>query len=173
MIYIYTGDGKGKSTAALGLALRSLGAQKKVAILQFMKKGTSSEFSSIDEFKLPIDHFHFGVGFYKILGDKRSKGEHCDINQRAMKKACELIGSKKYDLIILDEINVALKLDLIKIDDVLAMISKYRKNDKIDIVLTGRGAPKKLKNVADLISTIKNERHYFDKGSTARRGIEY
>lgn len=172
MIHLYTGDGKGKTTAALGLALRSVGAGKKVAIVQFMKKGDSSEFKAIKKYKLPIDVFGFGIGFYKILGDKLPAKKHRQQAEKALGKAREIIRAKKYELVILDEINVALAFKLIKLSDILALLNNKELN-KIEVVLTGRKAPQKLKNVADLITVMRNEKHYFNQGIAARQGIEY
>lgn len=173
MIQIYTGDGKGKTTAALGLALRAIGAKKKVAILQFLKKGDSSEFNAIKKYKLPIDVFAYGIGFYKILNDKHSHKEHTKAATDVWEKAKEIIKSKKYDLIILDEINVAIDLKLIDINDVINNLHSKPLTLHPDIILTGRGAPAKLKKIADLITVMKKEKHYFNQKIKARKGIEY
>lgn len=172
MIQIYTGDGKGKTTAALGQALRAIGANKKVAILQFMKKGDSSEFKAINKYKLPIDVFSFGIGFFKILGDKHTNNEHKKAAQKAFVKVQDIIASKKYDVIILDEINVAIDLKLINIDDVVEMLLSVG-SCPLEVVLTGRKAHPKLLKIADLVSEIKKKKHYFDKGVKARKGIEF
>lgn len=171
MIQIYTGDGKGKTTAALGLALRALGAGKKVAILQFLKKGDSSEFKAIKKYKLPLDVFAFGIGYFKILGDSKSETEHRRAAQKGLDKAGELIKSHRHDLVILDEINVAVGFGLLKLDDVVKMLSAVPK--KMEIILTGRRASNKLKKMADLVTEMKKTKHYFDTDTPARRGIEF
>lgn len=171
MIQIYTGDGKGKTTASLGLAIRALGAGKRVAIVQFLKKGDSSEFKAIKKYKLPIDVFAFGIGYFKILGDKHSKAEHQKAAQKGLLKAQELIKNKKYDLIILDEINIAIGFGLLNINEVISMLSKIPK--KIELILTGRRAKLELKKLADLVTVMQKEKHYFDQKVQARRGIEY
>lgn len=171
MIQIYTGDGKGKTTASLGLALRSIGANKKVAIIQFMKKGDSSEILAIKKYKLPIDVFYYGTGFCGILDDKKPKKTHIDEAEKGLKKAEAILTSRKYDLIILDEINVVIDLELINVDQVINLIKIDNQN--IDIILTGRNAHPKLKKLAGLVSIIKKEKHYFDKGIKARKGIEF
>jgi len=174
VVHIYTGDGKGKTTAAMGLALRACGAKKRVAILQFMKKGDSSEIKAIKKYKLPIDVFTFGIGFCGILGDKKTKSEHQKAAEKGFKKAELIIKSNKYDLIILDEINVAIDLGLLDIDNVIDLLQKAEsEKQKVDIVLTGRNAQPKLKKIADLISVIKKDKHYFDKNIPARKGIEF
>lgn len=183
LIHIYTGDGKGKTTAALGLALRAIGANKKVAIVQFMKKANYSEHRTIKKYRLPILIETFGIGYYKILGDKKPKGAHKKAAQKALKRAREIIESKKYDLVILDEINVALGFGLIDVDEVISLLTADRLSASdptrrdgqttADIILTGRKAHPKLKKIADLVTDMKKVKHYYDKGVRARKGIEY
>lgn len=169
-IHIYTGDGKGKTTAALGLALRAIGAGKKVVIVQFMKRPSYSEHRAIKKYKLPVDVFAYGIGYYKIMGDKKPKKAHQLAAQKALKKAQELILSGKYDLIILDEINVAVGFGLLDVNEVISMLSGSRKSE---VILTGRKAHPKLKKLADLVTEMKKVKHYYDKGVKARKGIEY
>ena len=172
LIQIYTGDGKGKTTAALGLALRAIGAGKKVAIIQFMKKGIYSEHRAIKKYKLPILIESFGIGYYKIMGDKLAKEAHKKAAQKALQRAREIIESKKYDLVILDEINVAIGFDLIDMNEVIDILIT---NNSIPgtIVLTGRRTHPKLKKIAHLVTEMKKIKHPFDKGIIARKGIEY
>ena len=172
-IHIYTGDGKGKTTAALGLALRALGAGKKVAIIQFMKKPSSSEHKAIKKYKLPILIESYGIGYYKILGDKKPKSAHKLAAQKALERAREIITSQKYDLIILDEFNVVISFGLIDIDDVIKMLMADGKQLTAEIILTGRKADPKLKKLADLVTVMKKVKHYYDTGIKARKGIEY
>lgn len=181
MIHIYTGNGKGKTTAAMGLALRAIGAGKRVAILQFMKDGKSSEIKAIKKYHLPIETFSYGAGFFKILGDNKPKEIHIKKAEAGLKKARELIESKKYDLIVLDEINIAICLGLLDVNKVIEILPKSEgcspksvdRKPVVDIILTGRNAHVKLKKIADLISVIKKEKHYFDQGKPAQKGIEY
>lgn len=177
IIHVITGDGKGKTTASLGLALRAIGAGKKVMILQFMKKSNTSEYKAIKKYKLPIEIECFGIGFYKILGDDHTDAEHKKACERGLDAVRVAIESQKYDLIILDEINVVLSLKLLDIDKILEILKPFPKlsgaEKLFDIVLTGRNAPTKLKNIADNVSDIKNVKHYFDQGIKARKGIEF
>lgn len=181
VVQIYTGDGKGKTTSAIGLALRSVGAGKKVAIVQFMKDGRSSEIKAIKKYKLPIEIFSYSAGFFKILGDKKPIKEHVKKAEKALKKTEEIIKSGKFNLIILDEINVAISLHLLDVNKVVEIISMSKNRSLksvdrklvVDIVLTGRNAHPKLKEIADLISIIQKQKHYFDKGVKARKGIEF
>lgn len=170
MIIIYTGNGKGKTTASLGLMLRALGANKKVAILQFMKKANSSEYKAIEKYRLPIFIKCYGVGFYKIHGDKKPDIIHQKAAQKALDRCKALIVNGKYDLIILDEINVAIDMKLIDIDEVLLL---FDNSQNVDFVLTGRNAHTKLKKRADLITEMKAIKHPFQKGTTAKKGIDY
>lgn len=172
-IHIYTGNGKGKTTAALGLALRALGANKKVGIIQFMKKGEYSEHKAIKKYKLPILIESFGIGFYKILGDKKPKEAHKKAAQKALNRSREIINSNKYDLVILDEVNVAIDSGLIDINEVVSILKPETLNPKPDIILTGRNALPKLKKLADLVTDMKKIKHPFDKGIKAKKGIEY
>lgn len=184
IIHVITGDGKGKTTASLGLALRAIGAGKRVKMIQFMKKCEFSEHKSIEKYKLPIDVECFGIGFYKILGDTHSETEHKQACEKALTAAKIAVESNEYDLIILDEINVALGFKLINITKVLTILSPshhlWRKASAkrgsakvLDIILTGRRAPVKLKKIAHLVSDIRNVKHYFDEGGEARKGIEF
>lgn len=171
-IHIYTGDGKGKTTAALGLTLRALGAQKKVAIIQFMKKADYSEHKAIKKYKIPVLIEAFGIGFYKILGDKHTEVQHKKAASKALERARDIIASGKYDLVVLDEINVAIGFGLIDINEVISILITSN-NIPSTIVLTGRRAHPKLKKLADLVTEMKPVKHYFDKGIKARKGIEY
>ena len=166
MIQVYTGNGKGKTTAALGLALRAAGAGKKVYIAQFVKGMFYSELKSIRKIK-NIKLEQFGrTCFIKKRPTKRDL-ELAVCGLEAVKKALK----KDYGLIILDEINIALKLGLLDLNEVLKIIKKCPV--KIELVLTGRGAPAEIIKIADLVSEIKEIKHYFNKGVKARKGIEH
>lgn len=179
IIHVITGDGKGKTTSALGLALRAIGAGKRVKMVQFMKKCEFSEHKAIKKYKLPIDIECFGIGFYKILGDTHTDEEHKKACEQGLAVAKIAIESQKYDLIILDEINVALGLKLLNINNIIDILKFEPKLhlpgrcETVDIVLTGRSAPLKLKKIAHLVSDIRNVKHYFDEGTKARKGIEF
>jgi len=173
LIQIYTGDGKGKTTAALGLALRAIGAGKKVAIIQFMKKGIYSEHRAIKKYKLPILIESYGIGYYKILGDKHTKKQHKKAAQKGFKKTEEIIKAGEHDIVILDEINVAIGFGLIDIDEVISILTAEGGRRKAEVVLTGRRAHPKLQKIAHLVTEMKKIKHPFDKGIIARKGIEY
>ncbi|MEK7496090.1 MAG: cob(I)yrinic acid a,c-diamide adenosyltransferase [Patescibacteria group bacterium] len=174
MIVIFTGNGKGKTTAALGQAVRALGQDKKVLIIQFIKgPWVSGEHKFFSKLKLNKKNFKLiraGKGFVKILGDKTPFLEHKKAAQNALELAEKEIGGQKWDLIILDEINVAVNLKLIKTKDVLKTFSK---SASIDIILTGRNAPKSFIKIADLATEMKEIKHPFSKGKLAKKGTEY
>jgi len=142
-----------------------------------MKTDSFSEHAAIKKYKLPIDVETFGIGFYKILGDKHTTREHKISCEKALEAAQKAIDGGTYDLIILDEINVALGFKLIKINDVLDILRPnvhlQGVHEAVDIVLTGRNAPEEIKKIAQLVSDIGCEKHYFDDGQEAREGIEF
>ena len=167
---VYTGHGKGKTTAALGLAIRSRACDKKVLFLQFIKgPWRSSEIKILK--KLGVEVQVFGLGFVGILGDEKPKQEHMEAAHQALVSARKAIQSNKYGLIILDEILIAQKIGLIPESDILKLIKNKPK--KLNLVLTGRGAPSKIKSVADLVTEMKAIKHPYFGGIKARKGLDY
>lgn len=166
LIQIYTGNGKGKTTAALGLALRAVGAGFKVYIGQFIKGGDYSELKalrSLDRIKIE----QYGRGCFIT---KKQELKDIIMAKAGLNKARAVIRSNRYRLVILDEINVALKLKLISIDDVLGLLDSVKADT--ELVLTGRYLHPKMLKRADLVSEIKEKKHYYTRGIKARRGIE-
>ena len=167
MIQIYTGNGKGKTTAALGLALRAAGAGLKVYIGQFVKGRNYSELNSLRKIKnIKVKQF----------------GKNCFIRKQPLKKDMELakcgldkiksiISKRNYNLVILDEINIALRLKVLKLKDIVELIKNTPKS--LELILTGRYAHPKILKLADLVSEVKERKHYFKKGIKARKGIEF
>lgn len=173
MILVFCGDGKGKTTSAIGQGIRALGQKKKVAMLQFIK---SSKFPSGEDqilSQLGEDFFYYkgGRGFVGIMGDRLPFFEHSRAAQDTLEKARRIIASQKFDLVILDEINVALKLGLLSKKEVLEVLASAA--EKTDLILTGRGAPKKLIDLADLVTNFEDVKHPFQKKVPAKKGIEY
>ncbi|WP_153126049.1 cob(I)yrinic acid a,c-diamide adenosyltransferase [Peribacillus tepidiphilus] len=172
-ILVYTGDGKGKTTAAVGLAVRALGRDMKVLILQFIKSPERTYGEQIALEKLGAEMHQLGIGFTWT----KTPEEH----RAALKKAWELAKEKlqdpKYDLIILDEINNALSITSFPIDDVLplkeVMDTLKNRPSHMHVVLTGRDAKDEIKEMADLVSVVQVEKHYYDEGVDAIYGIEY
>lgn len=167
MIQVYTGDGKGKTTAGLGLAIRAAGAGKKVYIAQFVKGRECSESNVLKKIK-NIKIEQFGSGYF-IKGKPRRKD--IEAAGAGFKKIIGILKKNKFDVIILDEINVAMDLKLLDCHDVLKLIKNTSK--KIELILTGRNAPREILKCADLVSRIKEIKHYFKSGLKARKGIEY
>lgn len=166
LIIVHTGDGKGKTTAALGLALRAFGAGLKVLILQFIKGGQT--YGELDALKLlPIEIKQCGLGFTKN-GDI---SEHKAAAAETLRLAQDEIISEKWDLIILDEINYAVKFGLITEDEMLNLL-KIRP-PKLHLVFTGRDATEELIDAADLVTEMKLIKHPYQKGVKAQRGIEF
>jgi len=169
LVQVYTGDGKGKTSAAFGLALRAVGRGLKVYVIQFIKGGFDyGELYIVD--KLPnLTLKTFGRG--KFVMEKSPRKEDIKLAQEALSLAEEVTKSGEYDIVILDEINVALNLKLIKIQRILELIKNRSKHT--ELVLTGRHAPDEIIKTADLVTEMKEIKHPFTKGLQARKGIEY
>jgi len=168
MIQIYTGNGKGKTTAALGLIVRALGSGKIVCLLQFMKKNFSYgeiKFLSRQE---NIDIFQFGTD--KLIDPQNPAEIDFREAEAAFQKAKEVIISEKYDIIVLDEINVAVAWKLLPLKKQLELMNL--KTDA-EIVMTGRYASAEAIEKADLVTEMKEIKHYFQKSVPARAGIEF
>ncbi len=169
LVQVYTGNGKGKSSAAFGLALRAIGRGLKVYIIQFIKGGFDyGELYIVD--KLPnLTLKAFGRG--KFVTQKPAEKVDVEFAEEAFALAEEVVKSGEYDIVILDEINVALNLKLIQIEKVLVLIKNKPKH--VELVLTGRYAPNEIIEAADLVTEMKEVKHPFNRGFQARKGIEY
>ena len=184
MIYILTGNGKGKTTSAIGMGIRAVGAKKKVLMISFLKaKNLSSENKIIKKIK-NFDLETFGrEGFFvpknylkvhpklKKMGVNIATREDIALIKKGFNLAKKVVMSKKYDILILDEICVVLKFGFINEKIFLDFLKKY--GQKLDIVLTGRNCPKKIIRIADLVTDLQEIKHYYQKGVKARRGIEF
>ncbi len=166
-VQIYTGEGKGKTTASLGLILRALGAGWRVLLVQFLKKGEFSEIRALKQLEGPLTILQFGSGRF-VRGRPSEKDKKRALEGLAKAKGMMLSG--QYDMVVLDEINVAMNLGLLPMEEVIAFMDK-RPQD-VEVVLTGRGAPDEILERADLVTECRKVRHYFDKGVRARCGIE-
>ncbi len=165
---VYTGNGKGKTSAALGLAFRALGRGLRIHVIQFLK-GHQDYGEHLIADKIPGLEITVW-GREEFIGNMPTAGDKV-LAQEAIKRSQEIINSGKYDIVILDEVNVALKLGLIKLDDVLEIITS--KPDNLELILTGRGAPQEIVEVADLVTEMKEIKHPFKKGVKARKSIEF
>ena len=162
-IIVFTGDGKGKTTAAIGTAIRAIGYGKKVVMIQFLKKGDYGEIKFKNkDFKI----YQFGRKEFVI----KPKQEDYDLAKEAIKFAEEVLIKKKPFLLILDEVNVALSMELIEEKDVLSLLEKRNGSH---VILTGRNASKNIIKIADLVTEMKKIKHYYDAGTKAIEGLEY
>ena len=169
---VYTGKGKGKTTAALGLALRATGYEKKICMIQFIKGSWHyGEMDSTKKLEPGFEMVAVGKGFVGIIDDKSPKEEHEKVAKEAIRISNEKIQSGKYDIVILDEINYAVNLNLISVDDVLKLIKS--KPDDIDLVLTGNYVKDEVIEIADLVTEMKEIKHPFQKGIKAKKGIDF
>ncbi len=168
-IQVYTGSGKGKTTAALGLALRAAGHKQRVYIGQFLKGQMYGELLSAKQLSPYIIIEQFGrKGFIHVTKDPDK--EDIQKAKRGLKKCLEAMLSLKYKIIILDEINVAVYFNLLTEKEVLEFLSQ--KPEAVEIILTGRYAPATFIKKADLVTEMKEKKHYYKKGVKAREGIE-
>jgi cob(I)alamin adenosyltransferase len=167
-IQVYTGNGKGKTTAALGLAMRAAGAGLKVYFVQFLKGRKNSEHISLEKFKKNITIRQFGKKSF-LTGKPTSNDIR--LAKKGILDAQKAISSKEYDLIVLDEVFFAINLKMIKLEDVVTLLKT--KPCSVEIVLTGRNCPKKIIEIADLATEMKEIKHYFNSGVKGRLGIEF
>jgi cob(I)alamin adenosyltransferase len=169
LVEVYTGNGKGKTSAAFGLALRAVGRGLRVYIIQFIKGGFDyGELYVID--KLPnLTLKAFGRG--KFITANPPDREDFKLAKQAFQLAKQIVEDGEHDVVILDEINVALSLKLLDLEEVLELIKSKPRH--VELVLTGRRAPDQIIEAADLVTEMKEVKHPFNKGIPARKGIEY
>ena len=172
LVIVYTGGGKGKTSAALGLVLRAVGYNHKVCMVQFVKG--SWHYGELDSAKRLAPEFELitaGKGFVGILDDKSPREEHVKAANDTLMISREKIMSGKFDVVILDEINYAIQLELLKLGDVIDMIKS--KPAELDLVLTGNHAAKEVIELADLVTEMKEIKHPFKSGIKAKKGIDF
>ncbi|MGH8913379.1 MAG: cob(I)yrinic acid a,c-diamide adenosyltransferase [Acidimicrobiia bacterium] len=168
LVLVNTGDGKGKSTAAFGTAIRGVARGWKVGVVQFLKSGDWSVGEEKVGRGLGIEWWALGDGF---TWDSSDMEETEAIAREAWRMAKERIESGEYDLLVLDEITYPINWGWIEIDDILATIQN--RPERLNLIITGRDAPPALVEVADTVTEMKKVKHAFDKGVMARRGIDY
>lgn len=168
IVIVYTGNGKGKTTAALGLAFRALGRGLKVAVVQFIKGTWRTGERDMANKTSGIEFHTMGLGFTWESKDLRQDAKAA---QAAWEKARGLIAAGRHDVVILDEITYTLNLKWLRVTDVLAALKKRPRH--VNVVLTGRDAPRALINAANLVSEMRLVKHPFQKGHSAKPGIDF
>ncbi len=172
LLIVYTGNGKGKTTAALGIVVRAAGYALKTLMIQFIKG--SWHYGEKDGAKLLAPYFELeemGKGFYKILDDKLPEEEHRKAAKAALRRAREALTSEAYDIVILDEINVALSTGLVTLEEVKEVVAAKPKS--CHLVLTGRDAHPDIIEMADLVTEMREIKHPYQKGQLAQKGIDF
>ncbi|HEY3276922.1 MAG TPA: cob(I)yrinic acid a,c-diamide adenosyltransferase [Syntrophorhabdaceae bacterium] len=168
-IQVYTGEGKGKTTAALGLALRAAGAGMRICIIQFVKSRRCAEHRIIEERLSDLITIRkFGAG---LIGEGGPTGADKEGANKALREARTVLESDGYDVVILDEVNVAVHYGLVSLSDLLDLMEK--KPENVELIITGRYAAKEVMTRADLVTEMKEVTHYWKKGVKARHGIEW
>lgn len=172
LLIVYTGNGKGKTTAALGMGLRAIGRGWRVLMIQFGKG--SWHYAELDSVKRLAPDFEIvpmGKGFYKILDDHHSEKEHRESAERALEFSRQQMVSGNYDLLILDEISGAVASGLLPVESVVKLVEDRPK--ELTMVLTGRDAPPEIVERADLVTEMREIKHPFQLGLKAQKGIDY
>ncbi|MEE8133308.1 MAG: cob(I)yrinic acid a,c-diamide adenosyltransferase [Nitrososphaerales archaeon] len=172
LVVVYTGKGKGKTTAALGMALRALGHGFKVVMIQFIKgEWFYGELSSSSKLEPDFELIAAGKGFVGIIDDDKPREAHVAAAKEALQISKEKIVSGKYDIVILDEINYAVNLKLISADEVLKLIKIKPKHTTL--VLTGTYAVDKVIETADLVTEMREVKHPYKQGKKAKKGVDF
>jgi len=170
-IQVYTGDGKGKTTAALGLGMRAAGHGLKVIMIQFMKGTHTGELESVKKLKPNFEIRRFGeTSKFVFLMDEEEKLELSRVIHEQLKEIFEIMDDNNCDILILDEILGCIQAGLVSVNDVLKIMDA--RPEGMELVLTGRGLPEEVAERADLITEMNAVRHYMDTSVPARKGIE-
>lgn len=166
-IQVYTGNGKGKTTAALGLAVRAAGAGLRVFIGQFTKKGEYSEISILENLSPAITFRQYGSGHF--IGNRVSEEDIC-LARQGLEEIRTVVADGEYDIVILDEGNVAVHFGLFSVDDLILVLDE--KPGGLEIVITGRWADARIIERADLVTDMRQVKHYYQQSVANREGIE-
>ena len=168
-LQVYTGTGKGKTTAALGLCLRALGNDMRVLFAQFIKGTPSSEFTGLESFPNNFTYRNYGKG--RFICKATPTQEDIDCARQGLQECTKAMASGEFDIVVLDEANCAVKASLFPLADLLTAV-KQRHPDT-EIIVTGRDAAPQLLEIADLVTEMREVKHYFKDGVPARKGIEH
>jgi len=175
LVQIYTGDGKGKTTAAFGLALRAAGQGNKVLIYQFLKPPSldiGERFAlQLGAVRIRVESLDVPWDMSSSLEDEKAVSQMRQAISEVLERIAETAQKRFYDCVILDEIVFCLSKGLAELEDIKKIID--RRDRRVEIVLTGKGATQELMDMADLVTEMQNVKHPFDKGLKARRGIEF
>jgi len=166
-VHVYTGTGKGKTTAMLGLMLRAVGAGLRVYIGQFVKSMAYSEVRAIEDFLPGVTIERYGLGCFL---ERKPTSEDAKAAEQGLDKITQAILSGEYDIVMMDEVNVAITLGLLDREKVLEVIGQ--KPENIELILTGRSATPEIIHLADLVSEINEVKHYHNTGVLSREGID-
>ncbi len=168
LVLVHTGDGKGKSSSAFGVIVRALGWGKRVGVVQFIKgKWITGERQFFDKLG-GVDWHTMGDGF---TWDTQDKDKDIEAAEAAFAKACQMMATGDYDLIVLDEINIAMRYDYLSVDAVLGGLDQ--RHQRTSVILTGRDAKPELCDYADLVSEMREVKHPFKAGIKAQRGLDF
>jgi len=169
LVMVITGNGKGKTTSAFGQALRAIGQGYRVCMIQFMKGRKYGEVIAVEKYLPDLILYQFGLDSF-VMRDNSAPVD-VDIAREGFAKAKEVIQSGEYNMVILDEINVAVDFNLIPEEEMISLVKS--KPPELDLILTGRYASEKLKEIADLVSEVTEIKHHYNAGIKDRAGIEY
>jgi cob(I)alamin adenosyltransferase len=172
LLIVYTGDGKGKTTAALGMCVRAIGYDWRICLIQFVKGSWKyGELKGLKRLEPNVELHVIGEGFVGILDDDKSFDEHRLAAKKGVDLAIEKLRSGSYQLIILDELSVAQTLGLVTADELESILSARAETQ--NLVITGRGASEWLKDKADLVTEMKEIKHPYQKGILAQKGVDW
>lgn len=169
-VQVYTGNGKGKTTAAIGLAVRAAGSGLKVYMAQFMKRTKYSEIKALEKLKSNITVKQYGRSDHFIKKGQEPDKKDRELAQACLKEVRGIIASGIYDVVILDEIGVAEYFKLCSVENIIDLINV--KPENVELVLTGRKTNERIIKKADLVTEMREIKHYYSKGVPARKGIE-
>lgn len=167
-VHVYTGEGKGKTTAALGLVVRCVGSGRRAAVVQFLKGQVCAELGGLGMLGGRVNVSRCGSSAFVTGAPSQRDIAHA---REGLERARSILADSTYGVVVLDEICVALSLGLLDVGEVLGALRE--RADGVEVVLTGRGAPQEIVNEADLVTEMRKVKHYYDAGVRARAGIEH
>ncbi|MGE5172949.1 MAG: cob(I)yrinic acid a,c-diamide adenosyltransferase [Betaproteobacteria bacterium] len=172
LVIIFTGDGKGKTSASLGVALRASGHKMYVSLVQFIKNSSATgEARAAERLAPELEFISLGKGFVNCCGDKKPLNEHRDAARESLALARQRMLSGSWDVLILDEVNTAVALGLLDVKELLDLVNI--KPRKLHLILTGRNAHPDVIAAADLVTEMRNVKHPYNRGIPAQKGIDF